>query len=368
VATKLSQGVTSWHDPKADRIRYRVRLREVPGRPPRSYYFDTPADANAKAAAILLDRKRGARPVDAGAMTVGQWLEEWLALVRPGLTRRSYDRYAADVRLRLVPTFGHIRLAKLSEADVARGLVAWENAGLSASTRRMALGFLRMALNRAMIHKPVALVGYNVAASAPTPTVFRRHAVVPSMDDMDRMRELVADRWYGPLFLVAMGTAMRQGETLGLRWSDVVLDGPTPHIRVSSNLVYGTDELSDHPKRPKSVRIVPLPEDVGAVLRRHRQESGPFGYVFHTRTGRPLHARNVLRLIHRVCAELGLPRMTWHDLRHERITRALEAGVPITVVGAVAGHSAVRMTELYGHVDVLADDRLRAPITRPATG
>ncbi len=78
--------------------------------------------------------------------------------------------------------------------------------------------------------------------------------------------------------------------------------------------------------------------------------------VFTTEFGRPLHPQNLVDLIERYAAEAGIPRITFHDLRHTYATAALEGGVAMKVVSERIGHSNVSFTmQTYAHVRADAD-------------
>jgi integrase len=46
--------------------------------------------------------------------------------------------------------------------------------------------------------------------------------------EINRLRAEVPDKWQ-PLFALLAATGLRISEAVGLRWSDLTLDGPTPH-------------------------------------------------------------------------------------------------------------------------------------------
>ena len=80
----------------------------------------------------------------------------------------------------------------------------------------------------------------------------------------------------------------------------------------------------------------------------------------HTRTGDPLHGDTGFDPRHhqtswewewdRFRKAAGLTHRRFHDLRHTYITRAAEAGVPISVLRAQVGHVSARMVEWYTHI------------------
>jgi len=86
---------------------------------------------------------------------------------------------------------------------------------------------------------------------------------------------------------------------------------------------------------------------------RRRAESGweEWGLVFPSTVGTPLDGRNVTKHLQRRLAEAGLPRVTFHALRHTCATMLLEQGIPARVVMDVLGHSQIALTlGTYSHV------------------
>ena len=76
----------------------------------------------------------------------------------------------------------------------------------------------------------------------------------------------------------------------------------------------------------------------------------PDGFVFTAPTGEALHPGLVSRAFDRLVKGGGLPRITFHGLRHTSATLALAAGVHPKVVQERLGHSSIGITlDLYSH-------------------
>jgi integrase len=106
------------------------------------------------------------------------------------------------------------------------------------------------------------------------------------------------------------------------------------------------------PKTAASVRtITRLDPGLVGVLLAHRGAVPKRDLVFAQPTGEPLHAQNLWRRdFRRTCRVAGAPRIRFHDLRHVFATEALGAGVPLTDLSAMLGHSSPRITlQLYAH-------------------
>lgn len=173
----------------------------------------------------------------------------------------------------------------------------------------------------------------------------------------------------GALYITAIGTGLRQGELLALRWSDVDLDSGLLAVRYT--LQIPTRDLAE-PKTDRARRTLRLPGAVVDGLRAHRTRQlseriaagsrwVDLDYVFATRQGRPLMARNVLRDLHRYLKAAGLPRQRFHDLRHAYATLLLEDGEELGVISRTLGHSQISTTaDVYAHLTPAMLDRTAA--------
>ena len=179
------------------------------------------------------------------------------------------------------------------------------------------------------------------------------------------LRETRADRLY-PAFLLDIGTGLRRGELLALRWQDVDLDAGTIQVRQQLQRVKGGAEKSrlviNEPKTKLSRRMVPISPTVVKALLAHKarqNENRLFlgttyaqgDLVFCTAAGRPLEPRTIKRSFDRLLKKVGLEHMTIHGLRHTFATAMLTAGVQPKIVQELLGHSRIATAQdTYSHV------------------
>ena len=149
-------------------------------------------------------------------------------------------------------------------------------------------------------------------------------------------------------------TGLRVGELLALRWQDVDLAGGLLHVRQT---VY--EGHFDEPKSRSSARSVPLaPGVIETLSGRKPAEVDPNRLVFCTRRDQPLSRRNLLnRQLKPTAAELGLPGINWHWLRHVNATLHDSVGTPLGTVQALLGHSSSEVTRAVYIHSVPADAR-----------
>src|SRR5215211_8509207 len=70
-----------------------------------------------------------------------------------------------------------------------------------------------------------------------------------------------------PLFELLAATGLRISEAIGLRWSDLLLDGPIPHLQVRRAIVKGAIVA---PKSRHGARLIPLTPELAGTLRADR--------------------------------------------------------------------------------------------------
>ena len=252
------------------------------------------------------------------------------------------------MRIHLVPAFGRRRLKDLSPEDVTDAMNDWALAGASPIAIAYRVRVLRMALRRAMKARRIA---YNAADLVDLPAWRPAEVTLPDEADVELLlRAAVGTRMEVP-YAMAIGTGIRQGELLALRWRDVDFEAGVVNIR--SSLVYGS-ELVGAPKTRAGRRTLPLPSWVRVILAKHR--ALPNAYLVPTSSGRPLEARNLLRRHYRLCDELGIPRCRWHDFRHYAATRVLERTGRLDSVKRFMGHAQLSTTvDTYGHLVIERD-------------
>jgi len=114
------------------------------------------------------------------------------------------------------------------------------------------------------------LIARNVAALADPPKGYRPQQASPLIPDegLRFIAGLEGERLKA-LHLLMLALGLRQGEALGLRWSDVDLDASLCHVRVEVvrlDAIYTLEDL----KTEKSRRDLPLDDYLVGVLRKHR--------------------------------------------------------------------------------------------------
>lgn len=332
----------------------------VPNGKPKYLYGKTRREAADKMTAALREVQQG-KPLPNGKQTVAGFLTYWLEDVarqsaRPG-TYRSYETL---VRLHIVPAIGRIPLAQLSAQQVQHMLTEKAKAGMSARRRQMIRAVLRAALSQALKWR---LVTFNAAADAAPVRVEKKDVPVLTPDDATALVAAIKGDPLEALYISALASGLRQGELLGMRWSDVNFDSETFAVRHQLQRVAGKWQLTE-PKSSKARRTLAVDPMVIDALRAHKvrqieqrlvagsrwQETIP-DLVFRNSVGNPLDASTVTHRFQRSLRQAGLPRMRFHDLRHGAASLLLSQGVDLRTIMDQLGHSQISLTmNTYAHV------------------
>ncbi len=335
--------------------RYEVRL-SIDGRQ-RSLFAATLEEAR-DARDKLRAARKGALPVPSERLRLGDYLDDWLAGHRPELKPGTAKRYDELLRLHVPDTLRRTPLVRVSPAQL-RGLFAQKLAdGLAPATVRQLRAVLREALGAA---EHDGLVVRNVATLVKGPRVERPDPTVVTADHARAVLAAAAGERLEALYVLALTTAMREGELLALRWKDV--DLTAGELRVRGTLKrFDRQWRLDSPKTARSRRPVLLCPEAVDALRQHKARQAEerlaataWGWpelVFTTPRGEPWHVTSLLRLqFYPLLARAGVPRVRFHDLRHGAATLLLSLGYPPNVVSELLGHSQIGITlGTYGHV------------------
>ena len=158
----------------------------------------------------------------------GEWLERQAHKVEAGsMKRRTFERYQELVRLHAAPTLGAIPLAKLRAIHIERAYQAARDKGLSERTVLHLHRALFTALRDAV---RLQYIARNVAESVEPPKPRTAEVDPLEVSQIPRILEAVAGTDLETPTLIALGTGMRRGEVLGLRWRDLSLEAGTARL------------------------------------------------------------------------------------------------------------------------------------------
>jgi integrase len=359
VSGKRGNGEGSIYRRKDDRWVGQYTVYTSKGPKYRYIYGKTRAAVAEKLAKAVATRGNGF-VFDAGNLTVGEYLNRWLADSLRGTVRASTcERHEINVRVHINPTLGSVRLKGLTPAHV-RGLHREKlDCGLAPATVRKIHSTLHKAHSQAVSDGLIPRNTADVQAPRPAPEEMRPLPEGEVCTFLDVARTS-GDR-FEPLYVLAITTGLRRGELLGLRWDDVDLERGT--LRVGRSLVRegGRHKVGETKTRRGRRQVNLTPRTVNA-LKAHRKRQleermrlvetyEDRDLVFSTTVGTPVDPDNLVKRSFKPLLEkAGLPEIRFHDLRHTCATLLLGRNVHPKIVQELLGHATIAMTlDTYSH-------------------
>ena len=156
--------------------------------------------------------------------------------------------------------------------------------------------------------------------------------------------------------LICLQSGLRIGEICGLQWRDLDMLNGVIRVRKTVPRIYIADEdlreyfvSIDTPKTTASVREIPLSRALKDLIRPLGKVMDPDTFVL-SGSPEPMEPRCLRRYFKHLLAELGIPQIRFHALRHTFATRCIEARCDYKTVSAILGHASISTTlDLYVH-------------------
>jgi integrase len=301
--------------------------------------------------------------------TVGDALDDWLAVGVDGLSARTVTLYRDTIAKGICEELGTVRLTDLTAGDV-QGALAALAARLSSRTVQIAHNVLVRAIRQA---ERDDLVGRNVAALVKPPKgqLGGRPSKSLTLEQAVSLMAAARGTRLEAYVTLSLLTGLRTEEVRALRWDHVVAwvgsqwepvsEAGFDHEQLAV-FVWRADQAGGDTKTPKSRRTPALPRRCAEALREHRVRqaedrlaAGPLwqdhGLVFASTAGTPQDDHNVRRQFRVITEAAGLG-TTWvpRELRHTFVSLLSAHGVPVEAIALLAGHNQTATTELvYRH-------------------
>ena len=290
------------------------------------------------------------------------WQSEYLGSAKPH-TRKSYE---ATIENHIKPAIGKKQLQELTPVLIQRFVNHLQNQKdvekpLNPKTVKNIHGVLHSALQQAV------RIGYlktNPASLTILPK--RSNAEITPLQDKQvaQFLQSIKGHPFERVYLVDLFTGIRQSEILGLKWEDI--DFERGQITIRRQLQFLGHNHGGYcfttPKNNKTRQIIPA-RFVMDVLKRQRIRqmeqrlaAGPAwdncdDLVFTDELGHHLKHDLIYRHLKRIFANMDLPSLRFHDLRHSYAVLSIQAGDDIKTVQENLGHYSAAFTlDVYGHV------------------
>jgi integrase len=336
----------------------------------RSVYGRTQKECLQKLQATTLSLSKGAY-VAPDMITVGEWLDVWMAEYAANLKPSTRNSYAQHIKNSLKPHIGSVRLQKLT-APMLQSLYRQRLEGtakrppVSAKTVNNLHGVIHSALKQAV---DLDYLTVNPADKCKLPKL-ARFEMKPLGDKLPDFLQAIRGHRFERLYLTALNTGMRESEIVGFSWDCIDFDQATirvyrqlQRVRLSSPQNTTASSTIWLPLKNNRPRVIPAPATLLEVLReqkRYQAEmqmragavwSNPDNLVFTNEIGHYLNCNRFTMDFKTIVRGVGCPETRFHDLRHQYAINSLLAGIDVKQVQEALGHHSAAFTlDMYCHV------------------
>ena len=318
--------------------------------------------------------------IDGKALRFSEFVEIWKRdYGSKELAPSTYKRYCRMLETRLLPYFGRFYINKIKPTDIMKFYDLLEKdtqlvrkqGNNGAKTKKPLSGKTILEhhrLLRAMLHKAVywQLIVTNPAERVQPPKA--RKPKRKSYDDeqtkilLENLEQLsIEDTKYKVAIILTVFTGVRLGELMGLEWQDIDLKNGIICINRSSQYLADLGVFTKVPKTESSIREIAIPEFIVSLLEEYKlwydDQKSFYGELwtnsdrlFVQVDGKPMHPSTISKWFVKFVAQIGLPVINFHGLRHTNASLLVAQNVDIAVISARLGHAQISTTlDFYVH-------------------
>ncbi len=313
-----------------------------------------------------LKRTSGKGGKTTAAPTISELLDSWLEDRRPHVALLTHEG-----REDAIGTVKESALASLPASDltpliVSRFYAEARKAGMARSTLWHAARALSGCLAYAV---KLGVLAANPVDAAGLPAMKHKEMTALSQPQARALLEASRGLVSHTLIAVALGSGLRQGELLGLSWSDVDLAAGRLTVRQALTRTRSSGFVLKVPKTKAARRTIALPDFAAEALHQHHESRRAKDMlrltVFCSERGAHRYSATLFAYLKRAvkranAAGAGIPdTFHWHSLRHSHASLLLSAGHSLRAVSQRLGHASPAFTlKWYAQCLPADDDRL----------
>ena len=292
--------------------------------------------------------------------TLSEWLDYWIEeVVKPNRAETTVYGYSQIIENHIKPELGSIPLQQLKPQQIQRYYTKLMNEkDLKSNTVRKHHEMLRTALQLA-VKQDVLLK--NTMDKVEAPKMKKTEISFYTPDNIKELMDAVEGDRLEVVVKLACYLGLRREEICGLRWDCVDFEN---HIILIKNVLTmaGGKKVKKKPKNTSSQRIISIPDEIAAVLKKvkDQQETDKeffnneyidSGYVVAWDNGEEYRPNYISELFTKFVKDHNLPKITLHGLRHTFASIANSLNLSQFEISKALGHSTPDTTyKVYTHL------------------
>lgn len=313
-----------------------------------------------QANAMLIDRLyeiQHGTYIDPDISTLSEYLNQWLERCRNGkrLADSTIESYECNLRNHILPNIGWMRLAKLKGTHLQSFFDALIGK-LSPKTMKNIHTLLHSALQQAV---RLDMISKNPADNIELPRLIRPDIKIGTEQDIMKLFIAIEKSKYSVPIQIILGTGIRRGEVVGLKWSDY--DEKQHRLTIKRSISQTKGKIESKGTKSDKISTIKLPNSLVEILNEHREnqkqrrdflkdEYMDDDWICAQDDGKMMTPGGLGKAYYEMAKKYGI-NVTLHGLRHTLTTLEIQSGVPIKIVSERRSHSTTSFTmDKYAHV------------------
>lgn len=311
----------------------------------KSVYARTLAEVKEKMSEIYSVRQN--RAVSQIKLTVADAAEQWLSSAKLRVKESSYANYENIVSKHILPILGGEYMANLTMQKLNDFIHYKLNHGRLNGKGGLSAKSVRDIMTVYRGIESFAAREYDIREAHFTmPKIEKKQTDVLNAFERKKLESYLLHNQNNTNIsvLLCLFTGLRVGELCGLKWGDIDFENGTLSISRTVQRInkHGKSEVViGLPKSKTSVRTVPIPDFVIAILKKRKKDNDIFIITGNCKPTEPRTMQNRFKSILKVC---GIRNVNFHLLRHTYATVCIENGFDPKTLSELLGHADASIT------------------------
>jgi len=176
----------------------------------------------------------------------------------------------------------------------------------------------------------------------------RKLPIVLNAEEMKAIIVAATNLKHKTIIMLMYSCGLRVGEVINLKISDIDSKRGVIYIRDAKG---GKD------------RQVPLHDKLLNQLREYYKQYRPKDYLFNGQFSPQYTETSIRSFLRDYSSAASVSKRVYpHLIRHSSFTNMIEGGVDISIIGKIAGHGSLKVTQLYTHISSTLINRVYNPL------
>lgn len=265
--------------------------------------------------------------------------------VKAKRSSNTYDVYSICLFKHSFPIIGKIKIKDMKKMDIDMVVTSMDEKNKAPKTINLVLATISRCFQYARIND---ILKENVMSEYEKLDAQNKRGEFWLEPDIKIFLSYIATSIYYPLFFTALRTGMRKGEILGLQWDMISFENE----QVSVTRTKTRKGLQEKTKSKKE-RFIPMTKDLMVILKKLSVKNKDLSkYVFLNKNNNPVSYQSLNGLFKKMQKEAGVNKiLRFHDLRHTFASQYILKKGDIERLQKLLGHSDLKMTQLYAHLN-----------------